>query len=124
MVSNDHMGPVHAKPNARDLNVHPMTDATKKSSSFDQTKVDTPQHVQAQRQELNAILERVARLDHRLSFTVDEASGKSVVVVRDARTSEVLKQFPSEEMLNVARRLEEHLSKQSSMTGVLHTDEA
>ena len=77
-----------------------------------------------QRAELNEALERISLLDRRLSFSVDESSGKSVFIIRDAQTSEVLKQFPSEEMLNVARRLEEHLQSSGDGAGVLHVDKA
>lgn len=80
--------------------------------------------VQQQREKIDEAIERASQLDHRLSFQVDEQSGKSVVVVRDAQTSEILKQFPSEQMLNVARRLEEHLDKAGDGAGVLHADEA
>jgi len=59
---------------------------------------------QVQRQVLQ---EKVAQLnDHmqnlsrNLQFTVDEESGDSVVTVRDSETEEIIRQFPSEEVLN------------------------
>ena len=70
------------------------------------------------------MLERIAAKDTRLSFQVDDHSGRTVITIRDAITSEVLKQIPSEEMLNVARRLEAHLSESADGSGVLLADEA
>ena len=42
-----------------------------------------------------------------LSFSYDEAAGRSVVIVRDGSTGEILRQLPSDEALAVARRLAE-----------------
>ncbi len=38
-------------------------------------------------------------LNRSLQFTVDEESGDSIVTVRDAKTEEIIRQFPSEELL-------------------------
>ena len=64
----------------------------------------------------------LARLDSRLQFRVDDESGKVVVAVVDADTSEVLRQIPSEEMLVVSRRLQEQLTTEADVTGVLLDD--
>lgn len=79
---------------------------------------------QAMRKELDATLERIAAKDTRLSFKVDDDSGRTVITVRDASTSEVLKQIPSEEMLEIARRLEAHLDQSGDGSGLLLADEA
>lgn len=42
-----------------------------------------------------------------LQFTVDEATGIDVVKFIDIKTKEVIRQIPSEEMLALARRLDE-----------------
>jgi len=41
-----------------------------------------------------------------LSFHVDEASGRTVITVRDAVTEQVVRQIPAEEILAVSRALE------------------
>lgn len=41
-----------------------------------------------------------------LSFSVDEASGETVIRVVDPETDEVVRQIPSEEVLRIARSLE------------------
>lgn len=40
-------------------------------------------------------------------FTIDETLDRAVVTVVDKKTGEVVRQLPSEEMLNVARNIEE-----------------
>lgn len=54
------------------------------------------------------VIERLIRESARsLSFDYDEVTRRAVIVVRDASTGEIVRQFPSEEALAVARRLTE-----------------
>lgn len=53
-------------------------------------------------QHLESYLRSVGRS---LQFSVDSASGETVVQVRDAATGEVIRQIPSEEALRLARAL-------------------
>lgn len=48
--------------------------------------------------------EHVQNLQRNLQFTVDDKSGRSVVTVMDSETDEIIRQIPSEEMLELARR--------------------
>jgi flagellar protein FlaG len=41
-----------------------------------------------------------------LEFSIDEGSGRTVTRLVDQETNTVIRQFPSEEMLNVARELD------------------
>jgi len=50
----------------------------------------------------------VQSLQRNLQFTVDEATGKDVVTVIDSESKEVIRQLPSEEALELARRLAEN----------------
>ena len=50
--------------------------------------------------------ELMAERQRNLSFHVDDASGRTVITVLDATTSEVVRQIPSEEVLALARALE------------------
>jgi flagellar protein FlaG len=52
-----------------------------------------------------AAREQVRSTNSNLQFSIDEESGKTVVRVLDGVTSEVIRQFPSEEMLAIARNL-------------------
>ncbi len=54
--------------------------------------------------DINDYIQNVQRS---LQFTVDEASGKDVVTVLDKDTEEVIRQFPSDEVLVIARQLAE-----------------
>ncbi len=53
------------------------------------------------------INDHVQSLQRSLQFTVDEVSGKDIVTVLDKETQEVIRQYPSEEVLAIARRLSE-----------------
>lgn len=44
---------------------------------------------------------------HSLGFTVDEVSGKMVMQIRDTKTNELIRQIPGEEVLKLAKRLDD-----------------
>jgi flagellar protein FlaG len=54
-----------------------------------------------------------------ISFSVDEATDKQVVTVKDAASGDVIRQIPSEEVLNFAERIRELQSDIGSRVGVL-----
>ena len=56
---------------------------------------------------VSRINDYVQNLQRSLQFTVDEESGKDVVTVLDKQTEEIIRQFPSEEVLQIARRIAE-----------------
>lgn len=66
--------------------------------------------VQASRQQLDeavkAVNDFVKSVNNSLQFSVDDDTGKTVVKVIDSVTKEVIKQFPSEEMLAIAKALD------------------
>lgn len=47
----------------------------------------------------------IASINTGLSFRFDEESGRDVVTIFDANTGDIIKQIPSEEMLEILRRL-------------------
>jgi flagellar protein FlaG len=51
----------------------------------------------------------VNELNVGLDFSVDKASGKDVIKVIDKNTGDVVKQFPSEEVLTLMSKLSEML---------------
>lgn len=59
--------------------------------------------VKAAMQEMQKSLPAMAR---NLQFSIDEQTGRTVVKVVDATTSEVIRQFPSEELLSIAKALD------------------
>ena len=50
--------------------------------------------------------ERLAASQRNLSFRIDEGSGRTVISVVDATTNQVIRQIPSQEVLDVSRALE------------------
>ena len=76
--------------------------------------VDEQQEQQAQQPEedvhvaVSQINDYVQNLQRNLQFTVDEATGKDVVTIIDSESKEVIRQLPSEEALELARRLQEN----------------
>ncbi|WP_371192675.1 flagellar protein FlaG [Glaciecola sp. SC05] len=54
-----------------------------------------------------------------ISFSVDEATDRQVVTVREAASGDVIRQIPSEEVLNFAERIRQLQSDIGSQTGVL-----
>jgi flagellar protein FlaG len=61
-----------------------------------------------------------------LEFSVDEASGRTVITVKDSKTDEVIRQIPSEQLLKIAARLQElQESRQEdrSASGILFTSQ-
>ncbi len=68
-------------------------------------------------QAVEKIQEAVNNIAQNLRFSVDEDTGKTVVKVMDAQTQEVIRQFPSEEAISIARTLDK-------IQGLLLDDEA
>lgn len=79
-----------------------------------------PKAVQPAREVAGAVSEIrdfVQMVRRELQFEVDDDTGRTVVTVRDAKTEEVIRQIPSEEVLEIAARLEE-------VSGVLFRERA
>ncbi|HND36576.1 MAG TPA: flagellar protein FlaG [Nitrosomonas sp.] len=54
---------------------------------------------------VNQIQHFTETLAPNLQFSIDEETGKTVVKIMDAQTQEVIRQFPSEEAISIARAL-------------------
>jgi flagellar protein FlaG len=66
------------------------------------------------RQAVDVVNQAVAMEQRSLSFSIDDASGRSVIKVIDFETDELIKQIPSEELLKVAqdiKRLQEEMGQ-------------
>jgi len=61
--------------------------------------------------ELNSFVQNIQR---GIQFSVDEDSGHSVITVTDRETGDVIRTFPSEEMLAISAQLNESLATQDS----------
>jgi flagellar protein FlaG len=64
---------------------------------------------------MSDIVSQMAQVVRRdLNFMLDEGSGKTVVKIIDSQSGELVRQIPSEEMLALARRLQEMTREQSA----------
>lgn len=70
-------------------------------------------------QALGDIGEYLQNRNTQLAFSVDEATDRSVVTVKDATSGDVIRQIPSEEVLKFAERINELQSEFGSSAGIL-----
>lgn len=88
---------------APDAQQAPLTAVTEQA-------VEPANNVQPSRSDLDkavkAVNDFVGAVNNSLNFSVDDSTGKTIVKVIDSSTKEVIKQFPSEEMLSIAKALD------------------
>ena len=65
--------------------------------------VPPPPDIEAVVEQLNRMMQS---MNNSLQFEIDRPTGKTVVRVIDSNTNEIVRQFPSEEVLAIARVLE------------------
>ena len=81
--------------------------APESSVSSEMTPEDRQTPHLAELKDRVADLNRIEALRaHRLEFSVHEGTGRMIVRVMDRETDEVLRQFPPDELLNIAERLD------------------
>lgn len=90
------------------------------------TVVNTPASDTASKEQLREAMSKVSsymqNVQRNLNFSIDESTGQTVVKVIDAESEEVIRQFPSEEMLALARHLSEMNGE--SVSGLLMQSKA
>lgn len=74
------------------------------SEAAPQQQQPKPEQVQKAMESMKQLVE--TRAPNSLSFSIDDATGKTVVKVSDANTGEIIRQIPSEELLDIARSLD------------------
>ena len=57
-------------------------------------------------QALDEVQSAIKTITNELQFSIDDDTGKTVVKVVDTSTNEVIKQFPSEELLRISKALD------------------
>ena len=70
----------------------------------------------------NTISSFVQKVNRELRFAVDDQTGRTVITVMDQNTDQVIRQIPEEEVLALARHLQE--SSGPDTRGVLINSEA
>jgi flagellar protein FlaG len=83
--------------------VSPAQRATQDNPVFPPAQPVTREAVAAAVQSANAYVQSVST---NLQFSLDQDTGHTVVKMIDTRTDEVLRQFPSEEMLAISRSID------------------
>lgn len=76
----------------------------------------TPQQIETVVSKLSDFVQSVQR---DLLFTVDDNTGDTVIIVKDSRTDEVVRQIPSEDLLQLAQNLRDLQEKLESSKGNL-----
>ena len=67
------------------------------------------QEIEEKVSELNSFVQNIQR---GIQFSVDDDSGQSVITVTDKASGDVIRTFPSEEMLAISAQLSENLAMQ------------
>ena len=101
VVADRKAKPVPAEPAAEVA----ATDVAKPAAEVSKTELQ---------QAVDVVNQAVALEQRSLSFSIDDASGRSVIKVIDYETDELIKQIPSEELLKVAqdiKRLQEEMGQ-------------
>ncbi|WP_292993797.1 flagellar protein FlaG [Nitrosomonas sp.] len=96
----------------------PDTDITPSPVPTVRAKVDNKTESDEQiRQAVQNIQSAVDNLAHNLRFSIDEDTGKTIIKVVDTHTDEVIRQFPTEQAIEIARTLDK-------VQGLLFNDKA
>jgi flagellar protein FlaG len=74
--------------------------------------------------EVERLNEATQSIQRSLEFSIDDDTAKTVITVRDRETEEVIRQIPSEELLNVSKKIREATGDLESVTGFLFSSSA
>lgn len=69
------------------------------------------------KQAVNKIQDFTDKVANNLKFSIDDDTGKTIVKIIDSQTQEIIRQFPSEEAISIARTLDK-------VQGLLFSDKA
>lgn len=95
-----------------------LTDKVNKSNeATEQKKTDISE------QEINTALGIVSDFMHnsnkQVEFSNDNTSGKTIIIITDKETQEVINQFPSEKIISMAERIQNLNMEAESISGLL-----
>lgn len=72
--------------------------------AVDETKHEDPATLKKTVDQLNAVMKQHS---NSIEFSIDEESGKTIVKVMDTESNTVLKQYPSRELLAIAKQIDQ-----------------
>jgi flagellar protein FlaG len=103
--------PVLAAQGAADGKSLPTDDAVRQMQQLKDSSKAVKSNTESMRARMEAAVERMNErlqsMQRELHFSLDESSGQMVVTVVDSKTSEVVRQIPSDVMLKLAQKLRE-----------------
>lgn len=102
--------PVAAESTAPELRQAFASQASSTTKVQTEQPVSQTQKAEASRQELEEAVKQVndflKPINNSIQFNLDDDTGKTIVKVIDLATKDVIRQFPSEEMLGIARAID------------------
>lgn len=101
-VTSSYQTPSQVKQNADEQKNTPIT-TTASNSEVSETEL-SPEKLEKVVQQLQDFM---GEMNRSLQFKVDEDSGRDVIKVLDKNSGEVIKQYPSEEVLSLVSKLSE-----------------
>ena len=111
----------------RQVNVESRQAAAAEQAAAAKVKQQEPSSTEV-KQAVSDINDYLQNINREMRFRVDDALplGRSVVSIIDSETQEVIREFPSEEALALARRLQEEQASASgqSIEGMFISDQA
>lgn len=122
VASNEQQSPL-AKEQAIDVNESikefEKTEASDKSISASSDNKVTQEQLLSAIDVVSSFLEPQIR---NVNFTQHESSGKTIVKVFDTQSKELIRQFPSNELLDLAEKIKGLQTEVASKTGILIDD--
>lgn len=101
------------------LNRETETAQSVKANASEADTIQREESVVEIEQALGQISEFLQNRNTQLAFSVDEATDRRVVTVKDSSSGDVIRQIPSEEVLKFAERINELQSEFGSSAGIL-----
>ncbi len=77
----------------------------KLSQAVEKPREKSPEKLEV-KQAVEKIAEFVSSRQSELSFSIDDTSGSQIVKITDSQTKQIIRQFPSEEAVAIARALD------------------
>jgi len=99
--------PASAKPGTGDVRPEVVKAQTLKAPEVpDLPEISLKDAILKIKEAIEVLNETLASKDRSIRFRVDETTDRSIITVVDEKTGEVVRQLPSEEMLQVAHNIE------------------
>ena len=107
-----------AAPASKSVTATAQADVTEQAAARRQTE-QREKEVEALRNKVDELNQNAQSVQRSLRFDVDDDTGITVITVRDRHTDEVIRQIPSEELLELARYFAEASENKGESKGLL-----